>query len=75
MTHAQTGQAVTPLASRRTGGMRHLTRCGPVKTCPACWTALDGGPVLFHCPSCEKAVYAADVSNEFPVPSSGRAAA
>ncbi|MEV0197381.1 hypothetical protein [Nonomuraea sp. NPDC050691] len=46
---------------------------GPVKCCPRCRTVLDGGPVLFHCATCRRAVYAADLDNEFPV-SLGRAA-
>ncbi|MBB2909155.1 hypothetical protein FHS43_000401 [Streptosporangium becharense] len=32
--------------------------------CPRCRTALDGGPVLFYCTSCRRAVYAADLSAE-----------
>lgn len=69
MTHAQTGTPVTVLPLRR----RPRGRCGPVKSCPTCRTVLDGGPVLFHCPTCQKSVRAADVSTEFPV--AGRAAA
>lgn len=39
---------------------------GPVKRCPRCATCLDGGPVLFHCATCRRAVYAADLDNEIP---------
>ncbi|GAA3194530.1 hypothetical protein [Nonomuraea roseoviolacea] len=46
---------------------------GPVKRCPRCATVLDGGPVLFHCQSCKRAVYAADLDNEIPT-TLGRAA-
>jgi hypothetical protein len=33
----------------------------PVRSCPACGTALDGGPVLFWCARCRRGVYAADL--------------
>ncbi len=49
------------------------TRAPAKKRCPRCTTALDGGPVLFHCPTCKKSVYAADLDNEFPA-TLGRAA-
>lgn len=48
-------------------------RLGPVKGCPRCRTALDGGPVLFRCANCQRAVYAADLDNEVPA-ALGRAA-
>ncbi|MFD8533869.1 hypothetical protein ACFV0L_41320 [Streptosporangium canum] len=33
-------------------------------TCPRCRTRLDGGPILYRCPSCQRAVYAADLNLE-----------
>lgn len=33
--------------------------------CPRCRTALDGGPVVYRCPCCERAVYAADLDVEY----------
>lgn len=33
--------------------------------CPRCSTALDGGPVVYRCGHCQRAVYAADLDNEF----------
>jgi hypothetical protein len=47
---------------------RRPARVGPVKHCPACHTELDGGPILFDCPTCEHAVRAADVDTEFHTP-------
>ncbi|MEV7011941.1 hypothetical protein [Streptosporangium sp. NPDC051022] len=32
--------------------------------CPRCRAELDGGPVLFHCSTCGRAVYAADLDLE-----------
>ncbi|MFC3981397.1 hypothetical protein [Streptosporangium jomthongense] len=32
--------------------------------CPRCGAQLDGGPVLFHCSACGRAVYAADLDLE-----------
>ena len=48
-------------------------RLAPAKGCPRCRTALDGGPVLFHCATCNRSVYAADLTTEFPA-TLGRAA-
>lgn len=36
----------------------------PSKPCPRCRAALDGGPVLFYCAPCRRAVYAADIPTE-----------
>ncbi|MFD8534311.1 hypothetical protein ACFV0L_43575 [Streptosporangium canum] len=33
-------------------------------SCPDCSTRLDGGPVLYRCPTCQRAVYAADLDVE-----------
>ncbi|GAA2377174.1 hypothetical protein GCM10010404_36620 [Nonomuraea africana] len=33
--------------------------------CPRCHTALDEGPIMFRCARCRRAVYAADVENEY----------
>lgn len=38
------------------------------KACPTCHTPLDGGPVRFRCPSCRKAVMAADLDHEAHAP-------
>ena len=43
-------------------------RIGPVKTCPRCKQALDGGPVLYYCASCRRAVWAADLDLEYRTP-------
>ena len=40
-------------------------RAGPVARCPSCGTPLDGGPVLFRCQACRRAVPAADVDAEY----------
>ncbi|GAA3158457.1 hypothetical protein GCM10010466_56500 [Planomonospora alba] len=42
--------------------------CGPATACPRCRTRLDGGPVLFHCTPCGRAVYAADLPTETTAP-------
>lgn len=33
--------------------------------CPRCAAQLDEGPIVFRCPCCERAVYAADLDVEF----------
>ncbi|WP_034516181.1 hypothetical protein [Actinomadura rifamycini] len=43
-----------------------VRRAAPAKHCPSCRTLLDGGPVLFRCPCCQRAVQAADVPSEVP---------
>jgi hypothetical protein len=35
-------------------------RTGPVARCPACDGPLDGGPVSYYCPVCQRGVMAAD---------------
>ncbi|MBG0814170.1 hypothetical protein [Planomonospora sp. ID82291] len=45
-----------------------MSRIIPAKACPRCRTRLDGGPVLFHCITCRRAVYAADLPTETTVP-------
>jgi hypothetical protein len=44
---------------------RGLTSPWPQRGCPACGTALDGGPVLFRCARCVRAIYAADLDTEY----------
>jgi hypothetical protein len=63
-----TATTMTPLPSRTLPG-------GP--SCPQHQVALDGGPVLFHCPAGRTfghSVYAADLSREVTLPATGRAA-
>ena len=36
--------------------------------CPRCTTALDEGPVVYRCPHCRRAVWAADLDTEYHVP-------
>ena len=45
-----------------------LLRVGPLARCPNCGTALDGGPVLYICHICHRAVSAADVDTEYHTP-------
>lgn len=33
--------------------------------CPQCRTELDEGPIIYRCSQCRRAVYAADLENEF----------
>ncbi|WP_169729335.1 hypothetical protein [Thermoactinospora rubra] len=33
--------------------------------CPRCRTELDEGPILYRCARCHRAVYAADLENEY----------
>lgn len=33
--------------------------------CPRCRAALIGGPVLYHCATCRRHLYAADLTTEF----------
>ena len=33
--------------------------------CPRCRTVLDGGPVVYRCGSCQRAVWAADLDVEY----------
>lgn len=35
-----------------------------IPACPHCQALLDGGPVLFHCSSCGRTIYAADLNLE-----------
>jgi tRNA(Ile2) C34 agmatinyltransferase TiaS len=37
----------------------------PKPRCPRCRTALDEGPIQFRCARCRRAVYAADLENEY----------
>jgi hypothetical protein len=46
------------------GRGKGLTSPWPQGRCPSCGTALDGGPVLFRCATCAKAVHAADLDME-----------
>ena len=41
---------------------------GPLAQCPGCGTPLDGGPVLYRCQACRRAVSAADVDIEYRAP-------
>ena len=41
---------------------------GPLAQCPGCGTPLDGGPVLYRCQACHRAVLAADVDIEYHAP-------
>ena len=47
------------------GNGEGLTSPWPQDRCPSCGTALDGGPVLFRCIGCVRAVYAADLDMEY----------
>jgi len=38
---------------------------GPLARCPGCGIVLDGGPVLYRCQACRRAVPAADVDTEY----------
>ncbi|MFI6321495.1 hypothetical protein ACIBG8_28425 [Nonomuraea sp. NPDC050556] len=33
--------------------------------CPQCRTELDEGPIMYRCNHCHRAVYAADLENEY----------
>ncbi|MEV0149136.1 MULTISPECIES: hypothetical protein [unclassified Nonomuraea] len=37
----------------------------PKPNCPHCHTVLDEGPVMYRCAHCRRAVYAAEVQNEY----------
>ena len=49
-------------------------RAGLLARCPRCGAPLDGGPVLYRCETCHRAVAAADVDTEYHAPA-GRTAA
>jgi DNA-directed RNA polymerase subunit RPC12/RpoP len=56
-----------------TSGKRQVTPIllplfGPLARCPGCGTPLDGGPVLYRCQACRRAVPAADVDTEYHAP-------
>ncbi|MEU6787667.1 hypothetical protein ABZ912_51485 [Nonomuraea angiospora] len=36
-----------------------------VNHCPRCHHELDEGPIMYRCAHCCRAVYAADIENEF----------
>ncbi|MFC4910914.1 hypothetical protein [Actinomadura gamaensis] len=57
--------ATRPAAGRSAGP---AVRGAAPKACPTCRTALDGGPVHFRCPSCQRAVMAADLDHETHAP-------
>lgn len=57
--------ATHPATDRSAGP---AVRAGAAKTCPTCHTALDGGPVHFRCPTCQRAVMAADIDHETHAP-------
>jgi len=48
--------------------MPHPTPTMTAATCPTCGQALDGGPVLYYCASCRRAVWAADLDIEYRTP-------
>lgn len=56
--------ATTPALALTVAVPRRL-RAGAVKRCPACRTALDGGPVRFRCEACGRSVMAADLDTEY----------
>ncbi|NUR83552.1 MAG: hypothetical protein HOY71_05630 [Nonomuraea sp.] len=33
--------------------------------CPQCHSELDEGPIMYRCNQCHRAVYAADLENEY----------
>ncbi|MFD1938367.1 MULTISPECIES: hypothetical protein [Nonomuraea] len=33
--------------------------------CPTCHTTLDEGPIMYRCAHCRRAVFAADLENEY----------
>ncbi|MET9344415.1 hypothetical protein [Nonomuraea sp. NPDC003804] len=33
--------------------------------CPTCHTTLDEGPIMYRCARCRRAVFAADLENEY----------
>lgn len=39
-----------------------------LETCPSCHQPLAGGPVLYYCASCRRAVWAADLDLEYRTP-------
>ena len=43
-------------------------RLNPLARCPGCGTTLDGGPVLYRCQACRRAVPAADIDIEYHAP-------
>ena len=38
-------------------GLPPIHRAGPVLRCPACLSVLDGGPVTWRCPRCQRSVH------------------
>jgi len=46
--------------------MTAILRTRPVAICPRCSTPLDGGPVLYRCENCQRAVPAASLRTERP---------
>ncbi|MGP3916433.1 hypothetical protein OHA25_05330 [Nonomuraea sp. NBC_00507] len=36
-----------------------------VNHCPRCHHELDEGPIMYRCANCRRAVYAADLENEY----------
>lgn len=38
-------------------GLPLTLRAGPVLRCPVCLTPLDGGPVTWRCPQCQRSVH------------------
>jgi DNA-directed RNA polymerase subunit RPC12/RpoP len=57
------GRPAARLPTARDG--EGLTSPRPPGRCPSCGTALDGGPVLYRCATCARAVYAADLDVEY----------
>lgn len=70
-TGAVPGELRQLCASRRTtGGYPDMTPIllplfGPLARCPGCGIVLDGGPVLYRCQACRRAVPAADIDTEY----------
>ncbi len=48
-------------------------RAGPLARCSGCRNPLDGGPVLYRCQTCRRAVSAADVDIGYHAPASDAA--
>jgi len=47
------------------GSGESLASPWPQSRCPCCGTVLDGGPVLFRCARCARAVHAADLDVDY----------
>ena len=47
------------------GSGESLASPWPQSRCPCCGTVLDGGPVLFRCAPCARAVHAADLDVDY----------